>query len=95
MNPPLVGQEYVIVNKNMKPFGKRIHIKPEEENTFIKSSDNTKIVRGVAVAVGPECTSVKAGDKVIFTAWGVDEVNINGEKLYFLIESDEFILATE
>lgn len=77
---------------NIQPFGRRIYIKPEEQKTVIQSPDQKLIARGEVVAVGDLCkTSV--GDHLLFTTWGVDKVEIDGESYYFLIESDEFILA--
>lgn len=78
---------------NVEPFGRRIYLKPEEAKTLIQSSDNKRIVRATVLAVGDECKTIKAGDTIIFTTWGIDEVDINGTTHYFLLESDEFILA--
>lgn len=78
----------------MKAFGRRIYIKPEEEKTLLQTGSNTATVRGTVISAGPDCKVVKEGDVLLFTSWGVDEVNVNGEKFYFLLESDEFILAT-
>lgn len=77
----------------IEAFGRRIQIKPEEEKTLIQSENNSKIVRGIVLSVGPDVKVVEEGDTLIFTSWGVDEVDIDKEKYYFLVESDEFILA--
>jgi co-chaperonin GroES (HSP10) len=77
----------------IQAFGRRIYIRPEQEKTLIQSEANSKIVRGVVVSTGPEVKDVEVGDVLLFTSWGVDEVEIDKEKHYFLIESDEFILA--
>lgn len=78
---------------NIKPFGKRIYIKPVKPDTLIQTTAAPVIEQGTVLAVGPDCKTIKEGDTIFFTTWGVDIIEVDGEKLYFLMETDEFILA--
>jgi co-chaperonin GroES (HSP10) len=81
---------------NINPFGRRIYIKPDETSTLIQTPDDRKkLVRGTVISIGEEVEYVEPGDILIFTSWGVDEIEIEGVKHYFLMESDEFILSRE
>jgi len=77
----------------IEPFGRRIYILPDEEIGIIQSGESRKIVQGRVVEVGDKVEKIRPGDTVIFTAWGVDEITIKGVTHYFLLETDEFILA--
>ncbi len=59
--------------------------------------DKEKSEQGKVVAVGPGKRdengkiiplSVKAGDRVMFSKYGFDEVKVNGEELYIVSESN-------
>ena len=59
------------------------------------TADKEKPMVGVVIAVGPGKyedgervpMSLKAGDKVLFSKYGFDEVKIDGEEYYILSES--------
>lgn len=85
-----------------KPYGDRVLVKPQpaEETTsfgiIIPDSTKEKPEQGVVVAVGPGKKNadgklvpleVKAGDKIMFSKYGYDEVKINGTE-YYLIRED-------
>lgn len=80
----------------MKPFGKRIQVKPEKDDTVIQTSDTNLVEKAVVIAAGSGCETLwEPGDVVYFTSFGVDSIDIGGERHYFILESDAFILASE
>ncbi len=79
----------------MKAFGTRIQIKPEQKESVIRTPDANLVERGEVISIGDEVKHVKIGDKLLFTSFGVDSVDIDGTRHYFLLEDSAFILATE
>lgn len=79
----------------LQPFGKRIHVRPLTQDTVIRTSDNNLVERAEVLAVGDGVEKIKPGQKVLFTSYGVDSVDVNGVREYFLLEDDAFILAYE
>ncbi len=45
------------------------------------------------IGIGPQVTTVAVGEKLLFTSFGVDSIDVNGTRHYFLLEDDAFILA--
>lgn len=79
----------------MKPFGKRIHVQPESQKTVIKTSETNLVERAKVISVGDEVTTrITPGMTILFTSFGVDSIDIDGVRSYFLLEDDAFILAT-
>lgn len=85
-----------------QPYGDRVLVKPaapEEVTSFgliIPDTAKEKPEQGVVVAVGSGKKndegriiplSVKAGDRIIFSKYGYDEVTIKGTE-YYLIRED-------
>lgn len=80
----------------MKPFGRRIQVRPEQAEGVIQTADRSLIERATVLAVGDGVSDrIRVGDTVTFTSFGVDSVDLQGERHYFLLEDDAFILATE
>jgi len=78
----------------IKPFGRRIYIEPIKENTVIEVQNIAMLTEvGKVIEVGEAVVSVVPGDTILFTIWGADSVTVNNKKLYFILETDEFILA--
>lgn len=77
----------------LKPYGRRILIKPERQATVIETAEQNLIERAEVLAVGGAVSTIHPGDKILFTSFGVDSIDLNGEKLYFVLEDDAFILA--
>lgn len=77
----------------LKPYGKRIHVRPEKAATLIQSTDTSLVERAEVIAVGPLVETIKPGDRLLFTSFGVDSIDIDGERNYFLLDDDAFILA--
>jgi len=77
----------------IKPFGKRIHIKPEAyKSAFI--GEVALVEKGEVLAIGDAVEKIKVGDTVLFTVFGVDKIKLEDQDYYFIMEDDAFILAT-
>ena len=75
---------------NLKPFGKRVTIRPvkeEETSEGIYVPDETKkrLSKGEVIGIGEEVKHVIVGDVVIFSPFHYDEVN---EELFVVEEND-------
>lgn len=91
----------------IKPLADHILIEPikEEEKTkagilLPETAEKEKPEQGKVIAVGPGrkmssgkviLSSVKAGDKVLFTKYGPNEIKVDGKE--YLIAKEEDILA--
>lgn len=91
----------------IKPLADHILIEPVKEEEKTKSgillpetADKEKPEQGKVIAVGPGKKNeegkiipleVKAGDKVLFTKYGPNEIKIDGKE--YLIAKEEDILA--
>jgi chaperonin GroES len=83
---------------NVKPLADRVLIKPaaaEEKTTagiIIPDSAKEKPLKGEVVAVGggtkDEIIVVKAGDKVLYGKYAGTEIEIDGEKMLIMRQSD-------
>jgi co-chaperonin GroES (HSP10) len=70
-------------------------VKPEQIGGVIQTGETSLVERAKVIAVGDEVSKIKEGQIVFFTSFGVDSIDIDGERHYFLLESDAFILATK
>lgn len=75
------------------PFGDRILVKPVEKAQVLVSDDGTLNEYGEVIAIGKDVKDIKVGDKVGFSVFGVEKLVIDDDKLYFIQESPEFLLA--
>ena len=90
---------------NIKPLADRVLIKPTpaEEKTLsgiiIPDSAKEKPLRGTAIAVGngtkDEEMVVKVNDVVMFGKYAGTEVELDGEKLLIMRQSDILAIVTE
>lgn len=78
----------------IKPFGNQILIRPIEQKTLILAEKKTLNEYGEVLAVGEACKRIKVGDKVFFTMWGLNSVEVDGERHYFVQEHSDFLLGT-
>ncbi len=78
---------------NIEPFGKRIYIEPSIKQSIIVSDLKNKVEKGIVKAVGDAVEKIKVGDQILFTNWGIDKFEDSDEVYYFILESDEYILA--
>ena len=79
---------------NIKPFGYNILVKPVEKKQVLISERPSMCEYGTVVAIGGGVSHVKVGDIIGFTVFGINALEINDEKHYFIPESAEFILGT-
>lgn len=87
---------------NIKPLADRVIVKADaaEEMTksglYIPDTAKEKPQRGTVMAVGPgkkdEPTSVKEGDTVLYGKYAGTEINVDGEDLLIMRESDIFAI---
>jgi len=91
---------------NIKPLHDHVIVKPITEDEVTKSGivlpdtvDKEKPMEGEVIAAGPgrrmdsgevAPMSVSAGDKVLFTKYAPDEVEVDGEE-YLVIEEDKIL----
>lgn len=90
---------------NIKPLADRVLIKPTpaEEKTLsgiiIPDSAKEKPLRGTAIAVGngtkDEEMVVKVNDVVMFGKYAGTEIDLDGEKLLIMRQSDILAIITE
>ena len=83
---------------NIKPLADRVIVKADaaEEMTksglYIPDTAKEKPQKGTVMAVGPgkkdEPTSVKEGDIVLYGKYAGTEINVDGEELLIMRESD-------
>jgi chaperonin GroES len=94
----------------IKPLHDKVVIRPLKEEEVTKTgivlpetAEEEKPEQGEVVAVGPgklldngqrAPMSVKEGDKVLFTKYSPDEVEVDGEE-YLVIEEDKILAVIE
>ena len=49
---------------------------------------------GIVEDIGPDVKSIKIGDKIAFTIWGLNHLTLNEKTYYFLPENSDFLLGT-
>mgnify|MGYP001571484275 FL=1 len=79
------------------PIGDRVLVKIEKTETTTASGfiipdtvAKDRPVKGVVEAVGTQAATVKAGDTVLFSVYGPDEVKL-GEDRYFILKEDSIL----
>lgn len=78
----------------IKPYGTWLLVKPFEKKQVLVSDDGTLSEYGEVIAKTHDIGSIKVGDKVGFSVFGVEKLIIDDQKYYFIKESDEFLLCT-
>ena len=94
---------------NLQPLGDRIVVEREESQDttaggiFLPESAKDKPARGTVISVGEgrlladgsrSELQVKAGDRVLFTSYGPDEIKL-GEEMYLLMREDDVLAVIE
>ncbi len=75
----------------IKPFGSNILVEPETSKAILGDS---LCQYGKVVAVDPEWVkSIKVGDTIGYLTWGLNHLEIDGKKYYFVPCNPEFILG--
>jgi chaperonin GroES len=88
----------MVNNLSATPLHDRVIVKPAPANEktaggiIIPDTAKEKPQRGVVVAVGPgkkdEPVSIKKGDTVLYTKYAGTEIQLNGEELLIMRETD-------
>lgn len=70
----------------IEPQQNTVQLKIEEAKAGVlnTSSRETAVEFGEVLAIGEGVKSLKVGDKVFVKAWGIDIVNHNEERFYFV-----------
>lgn len=79
----------------IRPLRNLVLVKPltEERRSGIVLAKDETPERGTVVAVGPKAIEVSVGDRVRLKKYGLDEIELDGEK--YLFGSEDFILGVE
>ena len=78
----------------IKPFGNQILIAPVKDTIALITPDAVLLNYGKVLDVGKDVKEIKIGDKICFTIWGLNHVEIGEEKHYLVPEDPQFILGT-
>ncbi len=77
----------------IEPFGIQILVRPIEKKQILVSDRKPLCEYGVVIAVGDEVQKIKVGDTIGYTVWGLNHLEIDGTKHYFVPEDSRFILG--
>lgn len=75
------------------PFGANVLVLPSEKKQVLLSDMNMLCEYGTVVAVGSDVKYVKVGQQIGYTIWGVNRLEIEDKKYYFIPEDSRFILG--
>lgn len=78
----------------IKPFGNQILVEPVEQKQVLVSQQKSLCEYGKVLAVGSDVKHVKVGDTIGFTVWGLNSLEVEGKKHYFVQEDSQFLLGT-
>lgn len=78
----------------IKPFGNQILIQPMQKKSVIVSQSKNFCDYGTVIAVGDDVKVIKVDDIIGYTVWGLNHLEIDGIKHYFVPEDPRFILGT-
>lgn len=74
----------------IQPFGNNIYYEPTKDEQPM----GVQLCKyGDVIAIGKDVKEVQVGDIIIFGEWGVNEIEINGKKEFFVAEDSAFLLA--
>jgi co-chaperonin GroES (HSP10) len=75
------------------PFGKNLLIEPNEKKQTLVSDTKSLCEYGTVIEVGDEVEKIQKGDMVGYLVWGINSLEIDGKKYYFVPEDDQFLLG--
>ena len=78
----------------IKPFGKNLLIKPHEKKQILVADKGSLCEYGEVIAVGDDVTTIKVGDVIGFIVFGLQHLDIDDTRHYFVPENTDFILGT-
>jgi len=77
----------------IQPYKTQILIKPSEKKQVLVSDNKSFCEYGEVVAVGSQVADIKIGDKIGYVIWGLNHLEIDGERHYFVPDDPRFILG--
>lgn len=78
----------------IRPYGDYLLVKPHERKQVLRVDDGALSEYGEVVALGEGCNeSIKIGDTIGFSVFGVEKLVIDEEKYYFIRQNAEFLLC--
>lgn len=78
----------------IKPFGNNILVEPVEKKQVLVSDQSPLCEYGKVISIGSDVEHIKVGDTIGFTVWGINKLEINDKKYYFIAEDARFLLGT-
>lgn len=69
-------------------------MKPREKRQIVVGDRGNLCEYGDVIEVGKDVTSVKVGDCIGYTVFGINKLEIDNDIHYFVPETDEFLLGT-
>lgn len=79
----------------IEPLESIVQLKIDEAKAGVldTSTRNSAVEFAEVIAVGQLPMGLKVGDKVFVKSWGIDIINHNGEKYYFVNTTNKSIVA--
>lgn len=78
---------------NFKAYGNNIEIKPISKNKIIGDTSKYYLM-GTVLSIGSLVKSIKVGDTIAYTLWGINKVETpTGEEKFYVQDNPDFILA--
>lgn len=68
-------------------------VKPVEKKQILISDSKSLCEYGEVIEVGSEVKEIKVGDTIGYLVWGINSLEIDDQKHYFVPETDEFVLG--
>lgn len=79
--------------KITKTFGKNILVQPMIRSQVVVEENPSLCEYGKVEAVGSDVKTIKTGDIIGFTVWGLNKLTVENKDYYIVPEDDNFILA--
>ena len=79
----------------IQPLHNNILVEPVQEQKTLVSDEPSLSCYGKVLAIGEGVNDhrIKVGDTIAFLLWGVNHVEIEGKKYYFVPDEKEFVLG--
>lgn len=77
----------------IKPLFNQLLIKPTEKKQIIVGERKSLYEYGTVLDIGQDVQNVQIGDTVGYVVWGIKDLEIDGEKFYFVPEDSRFLLC--
>lgn len=77
----------------IKPFRNNVLVEPVVKKQILVADKASLCEYGIVKAIGEEVKTIKVGDKIGFLVWGIQELDVDGTKYFFVPETSDFILG--